>query len=299
MNLKIVLGVGALPLLFSSVAAAQRDYSGVKIETTHVAGPIYMLEGSGGNIGVSAGADGILIVDDQFAPLADKIRAALAKINKGDLQFVLNTHWHGDHVGGNVEFGREAAIVAHTNVRRRLSTVQKLFGETKDPLPKHALPVITFDDSLSIHFNGEEIHVLHFPHGHTDGDSVVFFSKSNVVHMGDHHFAGMFPFVDLEHGGDVQGLIRNVGVLINSMSADAKIIPGHGPLSTLDDLKEYRLMLERTTEYVRSRIDDGQTLEQIKRGGLPTRWEAWGHGFIKVDRWIETIHQSLQRKRKK
>ncbi|MCH7993678.1 MAG: MBL fold metallo-hydrolase [Planctomycetes bacterium] len=293
MNLKTVLGVGALPLLFSSVAAAQRDYSGVKIETTHVAGPIYMLEGSGGNIGVSAGEDGILIVDDQFAPLADKIRAALAKINKGDLQFVLNTHWHGDHVGGNVEFGREAAIVAHTNVRRRLSTVQKLFGETKDPLPKHALPVITFDDSLSIHFNGEEIHVLHFPHGHTDGDSVVFFNKSNVVHMGDHHFAGMFPFVDLDHGGDVVGMARNVKTVIDRLPPDVKIIPGHGPLSTLDDLKAYHRMLTGTTAFVRKRMDEGKTVEQITTEGLPREWDAWGKGFIKPDKWIDTIYKSL------
>ena len=293
MNLKTVLGVGALPLLFSSVAAAQRDYSGVKIETTHVAGPIYMLEGSGGNIGVSAGEDGILIVDDQFAPLAAKIRAALTKINKGDLQFVLNTHWHGDHVGGNVEFGREAAIVAHTNVRRRLSTVQKLFGETKDPLPKHALPVITFDDSLSIHFNGEEIHVLHFPHGHTDGDSVVFFNKSNVVHMGDHHFAGMFPFVDLDHGGDVVGMARNVKTVIDRLPPDVKIIPGHGPLSTLDDLKTYHRMLTGTTAFVRKRMDEGKTVEQIATEGLPREWDAWGKGFITPDKWIDTIYKSL------
>ena len=293
MNLKIVLWAGALLLLLGSVGAAQRDYSKVTIKTTHVAGSIYMLEGSGGNIGVSAGEDGILIVDDQFAPLADKIRAALAKINKGDLQFVLNTHWHGDHVGGNVEFGREASIVAHTNVRRRLSTVQKLFDKTYDPLPKHGLPVITFDDSLSIHFNGEEIHVLHFPHGHTDGDCVVFFKKSNVVHMGDHHFAGMFPFVDLDHGGDVVGMARNVKAVIDRMPPDVKIIPGHGPLSTLDDLKAYHHMLTGTTAFVRKRMDESKTVEQITAEGLPSEWDAWGKGFIKPDKWIDTIYKSL------
>ena len=293
MNLKTVLWAGAIPLLFSSVGAAQRDFSDVKIETTHVAGPIYMLEGSGGNIGVSAGEDGILIVDEQFAPLADKIRAALAKINKGDLQFVLNTHWHGDHVGGNVEFGREASIIAHTNVRRRLSTGQKLFDKTYEPLPKHALPVITFDDSLSIHFNGEEIHVLHFPHGHTDGDCVVFFKNSNVVHMGDHHFAGMFPFVDLDHGGDVVGMARNVKAVIDRMPPDVKIIPGHGPLSTLDDLKAYHRMLTGTTAFVRKRMDESKTVEQITAEGLPSEWDEWGKGFIKPDKWIDTIYKSL------
>ena len=293
MNLKIVLWAGAFLLLLGSVGAAQRDFSDVKIETTHVAGPIYMLEGSGGNIGVSAGEDGILIVDDQFAPLADKIRAALAEINKGDLHFVLNTHWHGDHVGGNVEFGREASIIAHTNVRRRLSTGQKLFDKTYDPLPKHGLPVITFDDSLSIHFNGEEIHVLHFPHGHTDGDCVVFFKNSNVVHMGDHHFAGMFPFVDLDHGGDVVGMARNVKAVIDRMPPDVKIIPGHGPLSTLDDLKAYHHMLTDTTAFVRKRMDESKTVEQITAEGLPSEWDEWGKGFIKPDKWIDTIYKSL------
>ncbi len=293
MNLKTVLWAGSLLLLLCSVGAAQRDFSKVKIKTTHVAGPIYMLEGSGGNIGVSAGEDGVLIVDDQFAPLAEKIRAALAKIDKGDLQFVLNTHWHGDHVGGNVEFGREASIVAHTNVRRRLSTGQKLFDRTVEPLPKHGLPVITFDDSLSIHFNGEEIHVLHFPHGHTDGDCVVFFKKSNVVHMGDHHFAGMFPFVDLDHGGDVVGMARNVKAIIDRVPPDVKIIPGHGPLSTLDDLKTYHRMLTGTTAFVRQRMDEGNPVEQITAEGLPSEWDAWGKGFIEPGKWIDTIYKSL------
>lgn len=293
MNLKTVWGAATLLGLLASVAAAQRDYSKVTIKTTHVAGAIYMLEGSGGNIGVSAGEDGILIVDDQFAPLADKIRAALAKINKGDLRFVLNTHWHGDHVGGNVEFGREAPIIAHTNVRQRLSTGQKLFDRTVDPLPKDGLPVVTFDDSLSIHFNGEEIRVLHFPHGHTDGDTIVFFNKSNVVHMGDHHFAGMFPFVDLDHGGDVVGIARNVKTVIDRLPPDVKIIPGHGPLSTLDDLKAYHRMLTGTTAFVRKRMDEGKTVEQITSEGLPSEWDAWGKGFINTDKWIATIFKSL------
>jgi len=293
MPTKTILGTNAIILMFGSVGLAQRDFSGVTIKTTHVAGNIYMLEGSGGNIGVSAGEDGILIVDDQFAPLADKIRAALAEINKGDLQFVLNTHWHGDHVGGNVEFGREASIIAHTNVRTRLSTVQKLFDRTVEPQPKHGLPVITFDDALSIHFNGEEIHLLHFPHGHTDGDCIVFFKKSNVIHMGDHHFAGMYPFVDLDHGGDVVGMARNVKAVIDKAPPDVKIIPGHGPLSTLDDLKNYHRMLTDTTAFVRKRMDEGKTVEQIKAEGLPSEWDAWGKGFIKPGKWIDTIYKSL------
>src|ERR1041385_3381718 len=192
----------------SSGALAQGDLSKVEIKSTQVSGNVYMLEGSGGNIGVSVGADGILIVDDQFAPLADKIRAALKKLGEGKLKYILNTHWHGDHTGGNKEFGPEAPIIAHDNVRKRLSTEQHsdFFKETTPASPKEALPVITFDQALSVHFNGEEIRAIHFPHGHTDGDSVIFFSASNVVHLGDDFFAGRFPFVDLESGGSVEGL---------------------------------------------------------------------------------------------
>lgn len=224
-------------VLCAAPASAQRDFSGVEIKTTHVAGAVYMLEGSGGNIGVSVGDDGILMIDDQYAPLSEKIRAAIADIKKGEVDFVLNTHWHFDHVGGNTEFGRDAHIIAHSNVRRRVSTAQLLFGETREPLPRHALPVITYDDALTLHFNDEKILVIHLPHGHTDGDSVVYFTGSNVVHMGDDMFAGMFPFVDLNHGGDVEGLTRNVKQIIDMMPDDVKVIPGHGPLSTLEDLK--------------------------------------------------------------
>src|SRR5919202_1072085 len=228
-----------------------------------------MLEGSGGNIGVSVGADGILIVDDQFAPLADKIRAALKSLGDGRLKFVLNTHWHGDHTGGNSKFGPEAPVIAQTNVRKRLATEQKIMGEVVKPSPKEALPVITFDDSLSIHFNGEEIRVVHYPYGHTDGDSVIFFTGSNVVHMGDDFFAGRFPFVDIDNGGDIEQLTRNVSDIIAQLPADVKIIPGHGPLSTLDDLKLFRRMLFETTAIIRKEIEGKRTLDQIKAGGLP------------------------------
>src|SRR4051794_2413601 len=177
-----------------SAAAQPRDFSKVEIKAIKVAGNICMLEGCGGNIGVSVGPDGLLIVDDQFAPLADKIHAALKGLGDGKLKFVLNTHWHGDHTGGNAVFGAEAPIIAHENVRKRLSTEQTIRGEKTPPSPAAALPVITFDESLAVWFNGERIEVIHFPHGHTDGDSVIFFTGSNVVHMGDDFFAGRFPF---------------------------------------------------------------------------------------------------------
>ena len=274
------------------ITRAQQDFSKVDIKVTKVAGNVYMLEGSGGNIGVSVGTDGILIVDDEFAPLADKIKAALKTLGDGKLKFILNTHWHGDHTGGNVVFGPEAPIIAQTNVRKRLA--EGSTGERKvDPAPKDALPVITFDQSLSVHFNGEEIRVIHFPHGHTDGDSVIFFTSSNVVHMGDDFFAGRFPFVDLASGGDVAGYAKNVGEVLAKLPAGVKIIPGHGPLSGPDDLKLFHRMLTETIDIVRKRIAAGKTLEQIKGEGLPDEWKSWGTGFIKTDAWIETIFRSL------
>jgi glyoxylase-like metal-dependent hydrolase (beta-lactamase superfamily II) len=276
-------------------ASAQTDFSKVEIKVTKVAGNVYMLEGSGGNIGVSVGTDGILIVDDQFAPLADKIRAALKGLDQGKLRFILNTHWHGDHTGANAQFGPEATIIAHDNVRKRLSSEQKIpfFKSTVPASPKEALPVITFDGSLSVHFNGEDVRAIHYPHGHTDGDSVIFFTTSNVVHLGDDFFAGRFPFVDVDNGGNVVGLTKNVGEIITKIPAGAKLIPGHGPLSTIDDLKLYHRMLLETTDVVRKKVAAGKTLDQIKSEGLPDEWKSWGTGFIKTDQWIELIHISL------
>src|SRR5258707_10527999 len=221
---KYFLVAAIIALCSSARPTLAQDFSKVEIKATKVAGNVYMLEGAGGNIGVSVGADGILIVDDQFAPLADKIKAALKGLGEGKLKFILNTHWHGDHTGGNVVFGPEAPIIAQTNVRKRLATEQKseLFKSTTPPSPKEALPVITFDQSLSVHFNGEEIRVIHFLRGHTDVDSVTFFTGSNVVHMGDDFFAGGFPFVDLESGGSVEGLIKNIAEIIPKLPAGAK-----------------------------------------------------------------------------
>ena len=297
--MKKLLSLTLLLVLAAAARAQQPDYSKVQIKATKVAGNVYMLEGSGGNIGVSVGDDGLLIVDDQFAPLADKIRAALKGIADKKLHFILNTHWHGDHTGGNVAFGPEATIIAHDNVRKRLSTEQKstVFNRTTPPSPKAALPVITFDKTLTVHFNGEEIRAIHFPQGHTDGDSVIFFTSSNVVHLGDDFFAGRFPFVDLESGGSVEGLVRNIGELITKIPEGAKLIPGHGPISTIDDLKSYHRMLQETTEIVRQKIATGKTLEQIKSEGLPEEWKPWGEGFIKTDRWVETIYRSLTAKK--
>jgi glyoxylase-like metal-dependent hydrolase (beta-lactamase superfamily II) len=298
-NVKKILLPVFLLFFAISVCAQQRDFSQVQMKSTKVAGNVYMLEGAGGNIGVSVGTDGILIVDDQFAPLADKIRAALKGLGDRKLRFILNTHWHNDHTGGNASFGPEATIIAHDNVRKRLATDQRseLFKSTTPASPKEALPVITFDHSLSVHFNGEDIRAIHFPHGHTDGDSVIFFTSSNVVHLGDDFFAGRFPFVDLDSGGSVEGLAKNIGEIIGKIPEGAKLIPGHGPISTIDDLKSYHRMLLETTSVVRERIAAGKTLDQIKTEGLADEWKSWGTGFIKTDLWLEIVYKSLTAKK--
>ena len=272
----------------ASLASAQQDFSKVEVKATHVAGNIYMLTGSGGNIGVSVGPDGILIVDDQFAPLAPKIEAALKQLNPGKLKFVLNTHFHGDHTGGNAHFGQQAHIIAHTNVRKRLG------GKPGDSKPE--LPVITFDDSLSVWFNGEEIKLVHVPPAHTDSDSIVHFTDANVIHFGDTFFSGRFPNIDLGGGGDVRGYIRGVADAIQKVPADAKLIPGHGPLSTVKELKEFHEMLIETSGMVQKAIDTGQTLDQIKADGLPEKWKNWAVPTITTDRWLEILYNGLKRK---
>ncbi|MFQ5822971.1 MAG: MBL fold metallo-hydrolase [bacterium] len=284
-----------LLVLSSSFAIVQQDFSKVEIKATHVAGNIYMLEGRGGNIGISVGEDGILMVDDQFAPLADKIKAAFKKLNSGQLQFIINTHWHSDHTGGNEVFGPEATIIAQTNVRKRLMAEQRRGERVTPPKPQKAWPVITFDASLSIHFNGEEIKAIHYPHGHTDGDAVIYFTGSNVVHMGDNLFSGRFPFVDLASGGDVKGLIKNVEAIISDLPEDVKIIPGHGPLSTLDDLKTYHRMLKETTGLISQSMESGKDLDDIKKEGLPDEWQSWGWQFISAERWIDIVYNSLSK----
>lgn len=280
-------------VLVSTTAFAQQDLSSVQIKVTKVAGNIYMLEGAGGNIGVSAGEDGIVIVDDQYAPLAPRIKEALRGISDKPVKFVLNTHYHGDHTGGNEQFGETAPIVAHTNVRKRLSTGRVAAGNTIPPAPKVALPVITFEDRLAVHINGEEIRAIHFPHGHTDGDSVIYFTKSNVVHMGDDFFAGRFPFIDFDGGGSVKGLIRNVEKVLSEIPADAKIIPGHGPLATPADLRSYLTMLKETSAIVESGIKANKSLDQLKSEKVLAKHESFAWQFISAERFLEMLHRGL------
>lgn len=281
------------------VAFAQNeDFSKVKIEVVKVSGSVYMLKGAGGNIGASVGDDGIVIVDDQYAPLADKIQDALKGIADKPVRFVINTHYHEDHTGSNEYFQKSAPIIAHDNVRKRLEEggVAGNGGSVKfdaKPQPKAALPIITFDHDVTVHLNGEDIRALHFPAGHTDGDSVIYFPKSNVVHMGDDFVTYGFPFIDVSSGGSIQGMIDGVENAIAQLPADVKVIPGHGPVSNLDDVRAYVKMLKDTRDAVSAALKQGKTLDQMKQAKILDPWKKYSGDFISEDAFLETLYNSL------
>ena len=268
----------------------------VQVKTTKVSGNVYMLQGRGGNIGAITGMDGILIVDDDYKIVSEKLAAALKELGSEKPRFILNTHWHGDHTEGNQYFGKDSIIIAHVNVRKRLLDPPVLFGQKPALYPAFALPIVTYTESMTLYLDGEEIRLVHFPNGHTDGDTVVFFKNANVVHLGDDLFVNRFPFVDLASGGSVQGMIANVGELIRQIPADAKLIPGHGPLATIDDLKTYHQTLVDTSKMVQDEMKKGKTLDEMKKAGLPEKYKEWGSGFVKSDFWIETVYNSYSKK---
>jgi cyclase len=242
---------------------------------------------------VSVGDDGIVVVDDQFAPLAEKIQAALQGITNKPVRFVLNTHWHGDHVGGNQYFGQKATIIAHDNVRKRMAEGGTVMGNKTPPAPKGALPIITFEHDTTVHLNGEDIRALHVTAGHTDGDSIIYFPQSNVVHMGDDFVTYGFPFIDLESGGSVKGMIESVETAIAKLPADVKVIPGHGNVSTLDDVHKFTQMLRETSAIVQKGIDEGKTLEQLKQQKVLAAYEKYSGSFVSTDKFIETLYNDL------
>jgi cyclase len=280
------------------LAAQDQDFSKVQMKVTKVAGNIYMLEGAGGNIGASVGDDGIVIVDDQYGPLADKIQAALKGITDKPIRFIINTHYHGDHTGGNAYFQKQAPIIAHDNVRKRLETGGaagnggSVHMEHK-PDPKEALPIITFDHDVTVHLNGEDIRALYFPAGHTDGDSIIFFPKSNVVHMGDDFVTYGFPFIDVEAGGSINGMIDGVEKVLAQVPPDVKIIPGHGPISSVDDVRAYLTMLKATRDVVAEAILDRKSLDQMKQAKLLDPWKKYSGDFVNQDAFLETLYNSL------
>ena len=282
-------------LAISLSAFGQMD--DVTVSTIKVSDSIYMLQARGGNIGVSIGEDGVFMIDDQFAPLTGKISAAIAELSDQPIRFVINTHWHGDHTGGNENLGKQGVtIVAHDNVHKRMSSqqVMKAFNNTVPASPDVALPVITFNDRMTFHFNNDEIRVLHKPRSHTDGDSILYFVKDNVIHAGDILFNGSYPFVDTSSGGSFGGLIKSAEDLLKIGDANTKIIPGHGPLASKEDIQAYVDMLKDVRTRLEPYLEKKAPLAKVElQDPLKDYNEKWGKGFMKPDIWLRIVYTDL------
>jgi cyclase len=299
MNKKTIRAVLTwLAMLAAPVALAQQDLSQVEIQTQKLTDSVYMMTGAGGNLGLSVGEDAVFLIDDQFAPLTPKIQAAIAKITDKPVKFVLNTHWHFDHTGGNENLGKAGGLViAHENVRKRLSAegfIEFLGMKTK-PEPKVALPVVTFTRDLTFHLNGDELFVHHVARAHTDGDAIVQFRKSNVIHMGDAFFNKIYPFIDTSSGGTVGGVISAADLVLRLADDDTKIIPGHGPLGNKADLQEYRDMLAAVSGRVRQLVRQGRTLEQVIAAKPTAKYdEVWGKGFLPPEKFVAMLYGNVK-----
>lgn len=272
----------SLPILAAPAAANKLE--DVTIEHNEVADNIYMLTGAGGNMLMSSGDDGVFLVDDQYTQVAEKIAAKIEELSGEEVRYILNTHFHGDHVGSNMWFAnnQSSTIYAHDNVRERLSN--------DDSFTEMGLPAITFDSGITFHFNDDTIYVFHLPAGHTDGDSAVWFKNANVLHPGDLFFNERFPFIDLESGGDVGGYIANVEDLLDRITDDTVIIPGHGPLASKEDYRGFLTMLKETKAEVDTMKQQGMTLDELKTKGLSDKWDDWSWSFINEERWITTLY---------
>jgi cyclase len=292
--------LSAVVLLASAatVLAQEQDFSKVEVKTIPVAGAVSMLQGSGGNIGVSVGPDGVLIIDDEYAPLVPKIRAAVTKLSAKPIRFVVNTHWHGDHTGGNGPLAQDGVvIVAHDNVRKRMMSehFNPFFKSTTKPAPAEALPIVTFAEGVTFHFNGEDIEVIHLAPAHTDGDAAVWFRKANVLHTGDEFFNGLYPFIDLSSGGSIDGVVAAADLLLGRINDQTKIIPGHGPLASKADLTKYRNMLAAVRDRVKRAIQEGKTLDQVVAAKPSADFDAvWGNGFFNPDQFVALIYTGLK-----
>lgn len=299
MKLSRVFPLGALALC-AQFAAAQQDFSKVEIKTEKLADTVYMMTGSGGNLGLSAGPDAVFLIDDQFAPLTPKIKAAIAKITRKPVKFLLNTHWHFDHVGGNENLGKGGVLIfAHENVRKRMSTEQfmEFLGMQIKPGPKAALPVITFTTGLTFHVNGDDVRAFHVDNAHTDGDTVVHFIKSDVIHTGDVFFNKLYPFIDTSSGGSVDGMIAAADRVLAMAGEKTKIIPGHGPLANRSDLKIYRDMLAAVSGRIKDQIKTGRTLDEVVASRPSAQFdEVWGKGFLPPEKFVAMLYGNLTKK---
>lgn len=280
-------------LLGLATAATAQDFSQVQVRTQKLTDSLYMLSGAGGNVGLSVGPDSVFMVDDDFAPMAPKLKAAVAALTNRPVQFLLNTHFHFDHTGGNEVFGQTGAvIVAHDNVRRRMSSEQLIsfIGARQAASPRIALPVVTVPGEVKLHVNGDEVHAFHVPAAHTDGDLIVRFTQANVVHMGDTFFNGMYPFIDGSSGGTPDGVLAAYDRVLALADAQTRIIPGHGPLATKADLQATREMLAAVTARIKAARQAGQTSEQIAAGKPAGEYDAkYGGGFIKADAFVQMM----------
>ncbi|WP_444891970.1 MBL fold metallo-hydrolase [Microbulbifer sp. TRSA001] len=287
----------AVSVLVASFASAQDRFANVEISSELVSGNVYMLKGAGGNIAVLVGEDGTFMVDDQYAPLTAKIQQAVAELAKQPLRFVINTHWHGDHTGGNENLGKSGAlIVAHENVRKRVSTEQfiEAFKRKVEPSPPEALPVITFTDATTFYWNGDRVKVQHVGPAHTDGDSIVHFAEADVIHMGDIYFNGNYPFIDLSSGGSVDGMIAAMDTALAMAGEDTKIIPGHGPLSNRAELQQQRNILAGLRDKVKAMVDEGKTRQEVISAKPTAEFDAqYGQGFMTPDIWTGIVYDSL------
>jgi len=293
--MKRILWIFVLSISLISLPAQQTQ---PKITMTPVAGPVYVLQGGGGNIGVVADPAGVFMIDAMEEPIAGQIRDAIKGLAGGNhIRVLINTHWHLDHTDGNKAFGPGAAIIAQENARSLLAKDQALLGRQIKALPVGALPNITFADKLTVYAGGETIRLVHYPRAHTDGDTVVFFDALKVVHMGDMFFNGTFPFLDVANGGDIDSWVRHLDAILAGLPPDAKIIPGHGSVAGPAELKSFRHMLADSADIVRKQMQAGKTLEQIKAAGLPDRFAPWAKGFMTAPRWLELVFQSLEKQR--
>jgi len=286
-----------LMLSFSAIDAQDR-FAKVEIKTEKLTDNMYVLFGAGGNIGILVGEDGVIMIDDQFAPLSEKISTAIAKISDQPIKYLLNTHWHGDHSGGNENFAKKGAmILAHQNVRKRMSEgLTRSPERVTPPAPEIALPVITFSKDLSLHLNGEDILAIHVHNAHTDGDAQMYFPKSNVLHMGDTYFKGRWPFVDIQSGGSIDGYIKAVNHALFLVDEETQIIPGHGSMSNRAELMAWRDVLATVRTRIKMAMANGQSLAEIKASDVLKEWEDYGSGFINNERFIESVYNSLGEK---
>jgi glyoxylase-like metal-dependent hydrolase (beta-lactamase superfamily II) len=296
--MRLLLPALASLTCLAAPAAAQRDFSKVEVKVERIAPGVAVLFGAGGNVGLSYGEDGNVVVDDQYAPMSDKIVAAIATVDPDPVRFVINTHWHGDHTGGNEAMGGKGAVIlAHDNVRRRMSSEQFIafFEEKVPPSPRGALPVVTFADGVTLHLNGDTLHVVHVANAHTDGDALIHWQEANVLHMGDTFFHQVtFPFIDLSSGGSIDGLIAAVDKGIAAANDATRIIPGHGPVATRAELVAYRAMLADVRAKVASGIKKKRSLAQIQATAPAARY-GMADGFIKPDQFVAFVHDSLKK----